>query len=355
MINLQPGRQFAIPRISNSTRFRWTRLKAVEYAYAKGAVVVAAVGNGTDAPRDPWPYADYPAALPNVLGVAALARDGAVPAWSNRDPTDVDVAAPGADILSTIPRSLESASMPGCVGEPYSNCGPLEYQGAVGTSFAAAQASAAAALLIGQDPTLAPDQVVWLLERSATDMNPADGCVDCRRGRDALSGWGRLNVQAALDYLASGNPIPTPDLDEPDVDAGSLAHPLNAPSMISTSLDYWDDPIDVFSVRLDRQARFYARATANAGALSIALWNPSTKTVSDPYALETDQVAHSTAHGEQARLAYLVPQAGTYYLEIKDLTPMRARLAYRLAIASQLRSASAGSVTRAADRDRAPI
>ena len=38
---------------------------------------------------------------------------------------------------------------------------------AIGTSFAAPQVSAAAALILGQDPSLSPDQVTWLLERAA--------------------------------------------------------------------------------------------------------------------------------------------------------------------------------------------
>src|SRR5207247_10506890 len=79
---------------------------AVQYAFAKGAVVVAAVGNGPQSPSTPWPYAHYPAALPHVLGVGALARNGSVPAFSNRDAVYVDIAAPGQGIFSTLPRAL---------------------------------------------------------------------------------------------------------------------------------------------------------------------------------------------------------------------------------------------------------
>ena len=48
---------------------------AIEYAYAKGAVLVAAVGNGDQAPKTPWDLASYPAALPHVIGVS-VARPG---------------------------------------------------------------------------------------------------------------------------------------------------------------------------------------------------------------------------------------------------------------------------------------
>src|SRR5207237_9276370 len=85
---------------------------AVEYAVRRGAVVVAAVGTSDQAPATPWPYASYPAALPHVLGVSALARDGSVPLFSNRDLVYDDIAAPGQDIFSTIPRALTTHS--GC-------------------------------------------------------------------------------------------------------------------------------------------------------------------------------------------------------------------------------------------------
>ena len=46
-------------------RDSFSRLEAdaVAYAVSNGAVVVAAVGNGDQAPSSPWPYASYPAAL----------------------------------------------------------------------------------------------------------------------------------------------------------------------------------------------------------------------------------------------------------------------------------------------------
>ncbi len=54
--------------------FSEVEARAISYAYSKGAVLVAAVGNGDEAPKSPWPYASYPAALPHVLGVSALDR-----------------------------------------------------------------------------------------------------------------------------------------------------------------------------------------------------------------------------------------------------------------------------------------
>src|SRR5262249_25468072 len=142
---------------------------AVRYATGRGVVVVAAVGNGDDSPSTPWQYANYPAALPHVIGVSAIAPDGSVPAFANRDSAVNDISAPRSGILSTFPRAL-TAERPSCLDQGYSDCGSRDYRDGDGTSFAAPQVSAAAALLIASDPTLQPSQVSNLLERSADDV-----------------------------------------------------------------------------------------------------------------------------------------------------------------------------------------
>ncbi|MDQ3778840.1 MAG: S8 family serine peptidase, partial [Actinomycetota bacterium] len=126
---------------------------AVAYAVRRGVVVVAAVGNGDHAPEQPWRYASYPAALPHVLGVGAVDRDGAVPGFSNRDAIYNDLSAPGDELVSTLPRAL-TALRPACAEQGYSDCGPPEYRRPQGTSFAAAIASAGAVLVRASWPNL---------------------------------------------------------------------------------------------------------------------------------------------------------------------------------------------------------
>src|SRR5262249_61487705 len=130
-------------------------------------------------------------------------QSGNVPAYSNRDKQFVDIAAPGGPIFSTIPRNLVDASAPGCSGpgSAYSNCGPSEFKNGIGTSFAAPQVSAAAALVLGVDPKLSNSQLEWVLERSATDASPATRCSTCPVGRHPPPPSGTLNLPPALPTL----------------------------------------------------------------------------------------------------------------------------------------------------------
>ena len=75
---------------------------AVQYAVSKGVLVVAAVGNADSAPTEPWGYAGYPAALPHVLGVGALNRDGRCP------------TSPIATAVTSTSRRRASRSSPRC-------------------------------------------------------------------------------------------------------------------------------------------------------------------------------------------------------------------------------------------------
>jgi hypothetical protein len=242
----------------------------------------------------------------------------------------VDVAAPGDGIFSTIPRLLQTA---GCPDGPLSSCGPAEFRDAIGTSFAAPQVTAAAALLFGQVPTLTAPQVAWLLERSAVDEDTADGCGACPTGRDALTGWGRLDVAAALTMATDGTPLPAADALEPNDDTGEFSHlvpPL--PRTIAATLDYWDDDMDVYRVTLRRGQTLYARLTPEGAAkTTLVLWRPGTPRLE--HATSADLAAAGHAAARQQRLSFRATETGTYYLEAKLLTETQDPLPYRLAVA----------------------
>jgi subtilisin family serine protease len=292
--------------------------QAIAYAYSKGAVLVAAVGNGDEAPSQPWPYASYPAALPHVIGVSALTRNGNVPDFSNRDSTFNDISAPGVGIFSTFPRNLTGLN-PGCPDQGYSDCGSEDYRNAEGTSFAAPQVSAAAAVLLAVDPQLTNSQVGFILERSADDVNASNGCPRCSLLRDPYSGWGRLDVAKAVGALAG--PLPPPDAYETNDDAGTQAHTVwGKRSTLTATVDYWDDPVDVYRIALQGRERLQARLVgATPGAdLVLELWRPGTIHVDRPGEARMLATA-SSATGPTQHLSFVARRGagGWYYLEVR--------------------------------------
>jgi len=315
VINMSLGGVRDPLRPSRDTYSR-TEAEAVRYAVAHGVLIVAAAGNGDQSPREPWRFASYPAALPHVLGVGAFAQDGYVPDFSNRDAVYVDIAAPGEAILSTLPERL-TAQFPGCSDQGYSDCGPEDFRSAEGTSFAAPQVTAAAAMLLSVNPDLTPDQVSTLLERTATDANNANGCRPCRTGRDAYTGWGRLNVVTALGQL----PVPPrPDRFEPNDDAGPDAAPLSGRSgRLRATVDFWDDQSDVYRIRLRRGQKLYAVLSPPSGTdTALALWKPGARHVDDLRSQDL-RIRHSVRSGRRGteKLSYRASRTGFYYLQIK--------------------------------------
>lgn len=289
---------------------------AIEYAVRRGVVVVAVTGNSDEAPTKPWPWADYPAALPHVIGVSALTQSGDVPLFSDRDPIYNDVSAPGQGIYSTVPLPL---SRPGCAHPGYSDCGPLELRAGAGTSFAAPQVTAAAALLLALRPTLKADQVSTILERSADDVNASNGCNQCPAGRDAYSGWGRLDIAKAIAAL--DQPLPPADRLEPNDDAGFHAPLLpTRTTQVNATLDFWDDNVDVYRVRLVRGQRFRVSAVGPAGTTTnLLLWKPGTRSVND-IRRQGMRAAQSLGRGATHRITYRVRKTGTYYVQVKLTT-----------------------------------
>jgi subtilisin family serine protease len=306
----------------NRDTFSSEEASAIAYAYEKGAVVVAAVGNADESLRMPWPYAGYPAALPHVIGVSALTSSGNVPDYSNRDPRFNDLSAPGSGIVSTFPAQL-TALRPTCADQGYSDCATSdEYRNAEGTSFAAPQVTAAAAVMFALVPTLTNGQVTYLLEQSADDMNAASGCPRCALGRDSLSGWGRLDVAKAVGALAG--PLPPPDRLETNDDAGTQAKTLWGGSQrVNARLDYYDDPVDVYRVQLRAHQKLTASLAAGWSGASVALelWRPGTREVDVAANVRKLRAAQSAGAGAHQQFRFVAPKAGWYYVEAKATSP----------------------------------
>jgi Subtilase family len=320
---LQPGRD----------TFSFLEASAIDYAVQNDVVVVAAVGNGDQAPSFPWGYANYPAALAHVIGVSAVARDGSVPTFSNRDAVYNDVAAPGEDILSTLPRAL-TEPRPLCEEQGYSPCGSREFKRGDGTSFAAPQVAAAAALLLSEEPSLAPEQVSLLLRRSAEDVTPLTGCRQCDSEHDEYSGWGRLDIAEAA--RAAHGFLPQTDQFEPNDEAGQRAASLGRRRPIlklRATLDYWDDRVDVYRVRLKRDQRISARLNGLGEVEgNLRLFRPGTRALQRRFPGSTTRpVRRTTGYGFVKRLRpYRASTPGWHYLEVKVSAPDGGRYALEI-------------------------
>ncbi|HZC31624.1 MAG TPA: hypothetical protein VE261_08895, partial [Gaiellaceae bacterium] len=185
---------------------------------------------------------------------------------------------------------------------------------------AAPQVAAGAAMLFAVDPSLTNSQVSTLLEHSADDVNASDGCTKCSLLRDPYTGWGRLDVAKAIEAL--NGPLPVPDRFETNDDAGTHAWTLYGKSVkFQATVDYYDDPIDVYRISLAGHERLTATLTAEwAGAnTNLVLWRPHTVHVaSAPVSL---RAAQSAVPGPVQHLAFTAPSRGWYYLEVKDAAP----------------------------------
>jgi len=154
---------------------------AIQRAGEKGVVFVASAGNeGTNSDREP----EYPAAfdLPNIVSVAATDEDDRLTDFSSYGRRSVDVAAPGANIYSTVPFEQRASG----------------YDELSGTSMAAPFVSGAAALYLSRRPAASAGAVRDAILHGAHRLPSL--------ARKTVSG-GRLDVAAMLRYRpASSRP-----------------------------------------------------------------------------------------------------------------------------------------------------
>ncbi len=141
---------------------------AMKAAQKAGVLIVAAAGNdGVSNDRKESYPANYP--LDNIISVAATNNIDKLAEFSNFGAENVDIAAPGVDILSTFPKG--------------------NYGTASGTSMATPMVSGVAALLLSVKPDLNPPAIIKRL------METSDPIVDLV-GR--VKSWGRVNAYNCL-------------------------------------------------------------------------------------------------------------------------------------------------------------
>jgi subtilisin family serine protease len=227
--------------------------EALRYANERGATIVTSAGNNS---RDIDVQPSYPASstVPAVLDVTASDKTGALIPLANRGLKSVDLAAPGAMILST------------ARGSGY------EYR--AGTSMAAPYVAGSLALLAAARPDL--PQTALREALLATSSHPAV--------LSGLLGSGSLNVAAALHRVLPGAMWRT-----------SPAAAPSAAAVAGTKLRVLSDA----HVRIGRSSTVRWRA---AGAQSVASWRVT---------LDGRRVA-TVAAGKRASLRKRVSRSGKH-------------------------------------------
>lgn len=187
---------------------------AVNYAHARGSLVIASAGNRNTADSDrPDPEHFYPGELPGALAVAAVLKDGTWSADSSYAGSHVDIAAPG--------QSMPSAYISG---------GDCVFNGdSASSSYATAVVSGAAALVAARYPDESPDQWAFRLTQSAMRVAPAEAT-------DTV-GWGEVRPSEAISLVDDGT-LPGPP-------SPAFAAPESKPEEPRTiSVEPAADPLD---------------------------------------------------------------------------------------------------------------
>jgi subtilisin family serine protease len=165
-----------------------TLQSAVNYAWNKGSVVIAAAGNSSTSS----PY--YPAACQNVVSVTATDSNDNLAGFSNYG-SWIDLAAPGVSITTLT------------TGSSYASWS--------GTSFSAPIVAGTAALVLSVKPSLSAAGLVSLLEQNADNI-----------GSSTYFGYGRVNA-----YKAVAAALGTVSVSPPAV---SISSPANGATVSST-------------------------------------------------------------------------------------------------------------------------
>jgi subtilisin family serine protease len=187
--------------------------RAVDYAWSKGAVVVAAASN------ESFPLCNYPAAAKRAVCVAATDSEG-MPSYYSNFPNSpagaLGLRAPGGEgspIFCEYSADVWSTVWPGDAVDRNENCDVKGYETFAGSSMAAPHVAGVAALLAGRGLTNA--QIVECLRTTSSNGGEYD----------QVYGYGIVDADAATARCA---PASTPAYQPPAGGGGGGTQP--APS-----------------------------------------------------------------------------------------------------------------------------
>ena len=278
---------------------------AIDYAWAKGAVLVGAAGNNR---REEL---FYPASYPNVISVSATQADDEFTNWSSYG-SAVDVSAPGAWVMTT-----------DCGGCSPSSAGSPTYVGISGTSFAAPNTAGVVALIRARYPSYTNAQVVDRLIRTVDDRGYL--------GRDNRYGHGRVNAFRAVGGSPAWIPIPPGDAFEPNNDVGhARAIALNTTHRPNI---YPAGDVDVVAVDAPRAGRLEVVVTPvvdTARALKSSLPVDPVVELLDRYGTVLVRVDNPNDSAATETATYEVVGATRVLIRVSNWFPNGNRVAYSI-------------------------
>lgn len=255
------------------------QLLAIDYAHRRGLLLVAAAGNEFRDAKNPNPDT-FPALFPHVLTVTATDAGDLVAPFSNRKDAN-DLSAPGVGVVAAIPAGFDLVRG-GFVGPDSCSAEVPAAPGwctVSGTSFAAPIVAAAATWIWSARPRLTNDQLFNLLRFSARDVG--------KDGFERSTGFGVVSIPEALR-----RPAPADDPQEPNEDIGLVngallggrPNPLILPAgrrvrYLDASLDFTEDPIDVYRVAMPRGGRLQVTLRARQEPVFAAVFRPGSRSV----------------------------------------------------------------------------
>jgi hypothetical protein len=185
-----------------------------------------------------------------------------------------------------------------------------------GTSFASPMVAGAAAWVWTARPALDVLQLAEVMRASAQDISTL--------GFDPSSGFGRLDIPAALAAVPGARDAQEPNEDVSYLKRSGLLHRASTPltaaghprGAVTARLEFAEDPRDVYRIWVPGRRTAVVALQPNGGDVDLTLWGPQTVSVLESAAARKRDFRGRSERSGQRRESLRVQntaRAGAYY------------------------------------------